>query len=202
MRLSLPKLFALLVAGSLCGCRSPQPTAAMLEVAAPATSAKRPVDLVTRNNSVALLDELLNEEKDVSLILIIKVTSPELKQLVKNISQTASKGAKLLASEKKKDPGLELKGNGLPPGEKAARAGLSKTKEHELLSAKGAEFELQLLLTQAEALGYGAQLALDAAVNDPQPVRARQLASLSSQLKLLHEQVIAMLRTRPPGVEK
>ena len=188
-------VMALLVGGGLCGCQSAPPPA--VQSRPPTTS--KPADLVTRNNSLALLNELLNEEKNVKLILIIKKESPELNLLVKTISKTASNGAKLIKASKKKDPGLSLPGNGLPPGEKAAREGLSKTKEHDLLHSKGAEFELQLLLTQAEALSYGAQLAQDVATNDTQPDRARQFGQLGDQLKLLHEQVIARLRTKQPS---
>ena len=168
-------------------------------LAAPAPAMAKPVDLMTRNNSLALLDELLDDEKNVHLLLVIKSASPELKQLVKTISKTANEGSKMIKAFKKADPGLNLPGNGLPPGEKAAREGLSQTKEHDLLHSKGPELELQLLLTQAEALGYGAQLALDVAANDSQPDRSRQFARLSEQLKLLHEQVIGMLRQKQPA---
>lgn len=187
-----------LTAAALCGCRSSSPTAATLASSAPAATPRKPADLMTRNNSLTLLDQLLDDEKNVHFLLVIKSATPELKRLVKTISQTSGEGSKMIKACKKGDPGLSLPGNGLPPGETAARAGLSKTKEHDLLHSKGPELELQLLLTQAEALGYGAQLSLDVAVNDPQADRSRQFARLSEQLKLLHEQVIAMLRERQP----
>ena len=181
---------------SLCGCQSPKNQAMISGYQESADSGNKSFDLVARNNSLSLLEELLNEEKGLSYILIIKSASPQLKQLVKNISKTASAGAKLIAAEKKQDAGLRLAGNGLPPGEKATREKISKIKEHDLLHSKNAEFELQLLLTQVEALSYGAQLALTAADNDPQTSRARKFASLSGQLSLLHEQVVAMLRSK------
>jgi hypothetical protein len=207
MRLPFVKIFALLATGTLCSCQTRQSTA-MAQVEArpvqaqstsPVVSATRKPDLMTLVNSVALLDELVNEEKNLSKILFIKSVSPELKQLVEDISKTTGDGATLLKSLKDADAGLQFPGDGLPPGEKAARAGLGKIKEHDLLHSKGAEFELQLLLTQADALGYGAQLALDAGLNDSDPARARQFASLSDQLNQLHERVIAMLRTRQPS---
>jgi hypothetical protein len=194
MRIVLLAIFAMLAVAGLCGCQSAQPTAAM-EAANPVVP-KKPVNLFTRNNSLALLDELLGEEKDVNFILVVKTAPPELKRLVKDIAKTAGQGAKMIKAAEKKDPGLKLAGNGLPPGETAARAGLSKTKEHDLLHSKGPDFELQLLLTQAEALAYGAQLALDVAVNDTQPDRSRQFARFSEQFKLLHGQVVAMLQAK------
>jgi hypothetical protein len=62
------------------------------------------------------------------------------------------------------------------------------------LHSKDAEFEFQLLLTQAEALNYGAHLAVVAAANTPQTAHAREFSGLSAQLKRLYEQVIARLR--------
>jgi hypothetical protein len=196
MCLRLLKLFALLALCGLSGCQSPQPTTATPERAEPVSSGKKSFDAVTRNNSLALLDELLNEEKNLSKILIIKSASPKLKRLVKDISAAAGTNADLLKLLMEKDPSLQLPGNGLPPGEKATRDAISKTKEHLLLHTKGVEFELQLLLTQSEALNYGVHLALVAADNESQPERARQFSSLSTQLKQLHEQVVAMLRTK------
>ena len=196
MRSPLLKLVALLALCGFCGCQSPQPRTATPERAKPAVFAKKSFDPATRNNSLALLDELLNEEKNLSKILIIKRESRELNRLVKHISEAAGNGAKLLKSMAKKDPGLQLAGTGLPPGEQAGRKAISKTKEHLLLHSKDAEFEFQLLLTQAEALSYGVHLAEVAADNEPQRDRAREFSSLSAQLKQLHEQVLAMLRKK------
>ena len=193
MRSFLTKLLLLV---ALCGCQSSKPTIDATVPVEPVRSDKKPVDAMTRNNSLALLDELLNEEKNLSKILIIKSASPKLKRLVNDISETAGTNADLLKLVMKQDPDLQLPGNGLPPGEKATREAISRTKEHLLLHTKGAEFELQLLLTQSEALSYGEHLALVAADNESRLDRARQFSSLSTQLKQLHEQVIGMLRTK------
>jgi hypothetical protein len=79
-------------------------------------------------------------------------------------------------------------------GEVAARKAISKTKEHTLLHSKDAEFEFQLLLTQVEALNYGAHLAMVVAENEPNADRTRDFLRLSSQFRELNEQVLAMLR--------
>jgi hypothetical protein len=89
---------------------------------------------------------------------------------------------------------LNLKRLDLPPGEAAGRKLISKTKEHLLLSSKDAEFEFQLLLTQNEALNYGAHLAMVVAECETQPERVREFLQLSAQLRELHERVLAMLR--------
>jgi hypothetical protein len=190
--LRVPALFLLC---SLCACQSLRhsETAPPVESGTPEKSA---ADLQTRDNALALLDDLLNDEKNVSKVLIIKSNSDELGRLIKNISKTAGNSAVMLESLAKSEPGLDLKKLDLPPGEAAARKAISKEKEHVLLHSKDSEFEFQLLLTQVEALNYGANLALVAAENEPRASNTRELLALSAQLRDLHEQVLAMLRAK------
>jgi hypothetical protein len=189
------KCIIVLAAFTLCGCQSHPQAAASADSMAVATPANKNVDIRIRNNSLALLNELLNEEKQVSMILIIKRESPELNRLIKDIAETAAEGAKRLQSMAKNDSGLALEKPDLPPGEQATRKAVAKTKQHLLLHSKDAEFEFQLLLTQTEALNYGAHLASVAAENEPQSDRARELSDLAARLTQLYEQVIARLRT-------
>ena len=194
MRSHLRNLVALLAVGGLWGCQSPGTTTATPERNATTTSSRRNHNSSTRDNALALLEDLLNDEKHLSLILIIKHDSRELHRLVKEISEAAGNGAKLLKSMAKKDPRPEPVALDLPLGEQATRDAIAKTKKHLLLHSKDAEFEFQLLLTQAEALSYGIHLAQVAAENEPQPARAREFSNLSAQLNRLYEQVLVMLR--------
>lgn len=179
----------------LCGCQllnsksDPSPESSVVEVATNNT-----VDLPTRNNALALLNDLLNDEKNLNKVLLIKHHSEQLGKLVKDISNTAGEGVKMLNSMVKKEPGLNLKQTDLPQGETATREAISKTKERALLHSADAEFELQLLLTQTDALNYGAHLAQVAAVNESEEESRQKLSSLSAQLTALQEQVVAMLR--------
>jgi hypothetical protein len=143
-----------------------------------------------------LLDDLLGDEKNVSKILIVKHNSDELGKLIKDISDTAGNGAKMLDEFSKSSGGLDLKRLDLPPGETATRKAISKTKEHLLLSSKDAEFEFQLLLTQMEAMNYGAHLAMVIADCETDASRTREFLRLASQLRDLRERVEAMLRDR------
>jgi hypothetical protein len=153
-------------------------------------------NLSVRNNSLALLADLLGDEKNLSKILIVKHGSDELAKLVKDISQTSGDGAKTLELLVKTDSGLDLKRTNLPPGEAATRKAIAKTKESILLHSKDAEFEFQLLLTQSEGLNYGVHLAMVAAQNEPSAERVRDFLRLSTQLRDLHERVLAMLRAK------
>ncbi|HWD93136.1 MAG TPA: hypothetical protein VG938_12395 [Verrucomicrobiae bacterium] len=189
----MPALFLLC---SLCACQSLRHPQAAPQPTESGTPEKSAADLQTRDNALALLDDLLNDEKNVSKVLIIKSNSDELGRLIKNISKTAGNSAVMLESLAKSEPGLDLKKLDLPPGEATARKAISKEKEHVLLHSKDAEFEFQLLLTQVEALNYGANLALVAAENEPRASNTRELLALSAQLRDLHEQVLAMLRVK------
>jgi hypothetical protein len=185
--------FSVFLALALCGCTATMPENSTENQPLPTASTQHSFDLPTRDNALALLDDLLNDEKHLNLILLIKHASPELKLLVKNISETAGNGAERLKTLMKADASL-LRETNLPLGEKATRDAISKIKEHLLLHSKGAEFKFQLVLTQAEALNYGSSLAQVAAQNEPNPERVREFSNLSVQFNQLHEEVLAMLR--------
>jgi hypothetical protein len=179
-------------AGIFCGCASFQKPATAKS--APAISAEK---LQMRNNSVSLLYDLLGDEKNVSKVLIIKSDREQLHSLIKAISATADDGAKQLEQLAKADATLNLHAIELPPGEKATRDAISKTKEKELLFSSGENFEFTLLLTQADALSYGWHLAKIASDNSPQPEQVREFDSLSAAFQDLYKQVVALMRSPP-----
>jgi hypothetical protein len=150
-----------------------------------------------RNNASSLLAQLLDEEKNVSKVLIIKHGSRELSGLIKTISTAAADGAKRLKGLAQDDPRLELTRQELPAGEKATRKAEGKTDEHELLFSSGADFEFALLLTQAQALNYGSHLAKVAADNSADPKEVDTFRTMSGTLNQLLTQVTAMMRSLP-----
>jgi len=188
------KYLAMFLTISLCGCQSFKSASANTHTAGAPESNN--VNLPIRNNALALLDDLLNDEKNVSKILIVKHNSDELGTLIKQISETTGNGAKMLDEFSKSSGGLDLKRVDLPPGEVATRKAISKTKEHLLLSSKDAEFEFQLLLTQVEALNYGAHLAMVIADSETDPNRTREFLRLGSQLRDLRQRVENMMREK------
>jgi hypothetical protein len=149
-----------------------------------------------RNNAASLLYDLLSDEKNLGKILIVKHASDDVSRLVKTISTAAGDGAAWLEQVAKTNRPLNIHVLGLPSGEVATRKAIAKTKERELLHATGAEFELQLLLTQVEALNYGTHLAAVASENEPRPEIARGFSALGDRLRDLHAQVLALVRQR------
>jgi hypothetical protein len=75
----------------------------------------------------------------------------------------------------------------------AARKSISTMKTRLLLHNKGAEFELQLLLSQNEALVYGANLAQVVAASETNSERAQFLRETSERLMQLDRRIVEML---------
>ena len=171
---------ALLAAG---GCKMSEPQ----------TTAER-VPLVTvRNNALSLLHQLLDQQKHVSKLLIIKREREELKALIKDISSASAQGAKKLEEFAQQDSTLALDVINLPPGEAATREAIATTRKKELLSGSGRTFEQRLLLTQIEALSYAAHLAKVVAENDSDANRSDYFKTLSRTMEDLHARVIQLL---------
>ena len=181
----LPLLAAMFSATCfLTGCQSPK--------------AVRPVQsgASIRNNCYSLLHQLLDEQKDVSMLRFIKSEHSDVKTLVKRIATTSEAGAKLLEKFAKDDPSIRLDDLRLPPGEVATGDAIASTKEQELLSQTGDKFELTLLLTQTEALNYASHLAKVAGENEPQPERAHALAGIGQDMQNLYQEVFLLLLSK------
>lgn len=147
----------------------------------------------TRSNCYSLLHELLSQEKNISLLRFIKREHEDVKSLVLKIATQSAAGAKLLEEFARNDPTFNLEDIRLPSGESATRDAISATRKGELLSKKGEDFALTLLLTQTEALNYGAHLAKVAAANEPKPDRASAMSKLSRDLEELYHEVFLLL---------
>jgi len=148
-------------------------------------------------NGYALLFDLLGDEKDVALLRFIKQEEPELKILIGDISRVSGEAYSRLEEFGKADPNLNLKNEGLPLAELAARKSISTMKTRALLHDTGAEFEIQLLLSQTEALVYGANLAQVLAASETDSQRARYLRDTADRLLQLNRRVIQMLLKLP-----
>jgi hypothetical protein len=175
---------------------------AMLSVACVLTACQTPktkspvvsgVAQSTRNNCYSLLHQLLDEQKDVSMLRFIKREHIDVKNLIKKIASASGADAKLLEEMAKNDPSISLDNTLLPAGETATRDSIASTKKKELLGHTGDEFELILLLTQTEALSYAWHLAKVASENESVPARAQTLAGVGQEMESLYNDVFQML---------
>jgi hypothetical protein len=141
----------------------------------------------------ALLFDLLGDEKDVVKLRFIKHPRTAVVELLKEISIVSKRAHQQLEAFGKADHSLNLKVTGLPIGETAARKAIGKTKENALLFSKGKDLEIQLLLTQQEAMNYGAHLAKTIAASESQPLRQQFLRRLETELTQLEQKLVGML---------
>ncbi len=179
----------------VCGCANVQkPETAAVPAAAPTMTASEAQKLETRNNAVSLLYDLTQEEKNVGKILIIKSGSKEFDGLIKAIAQTTGDSGVRLEQLAADDPQMKLHALELPAGEKATRAAIAKTKEHELLFSSGDNFQFNMLLTQVDALSYGWHLAKIAGDNSQRPEEVRAFVEISAALANLYQQDVEMLK--------
>jgi hypothetical protein len=146
-----------------------------------------------RNNAYSLLHQLFGEQKDVSLLRFIRPENTALKDFTKLVAADSKAGEKELEDFARQDPSIHLDTTWLPPGEALTRDAIARMKEHALLTQKGREFDLTLLLSQTEALNYAWHLADVAAQYEPDPDRAKALRDLATEMETLYRQAFNML---------
>jgi len=180
--------------GFLCGCAHLQTEPASRPPSAPAARDASRIQL--RNNAASLLHDLLDDEKNVGKVFIVK-HGKAVEPLVKLIAAAAETNEKELEQLARQDPALNLQALKLPAGERATRDAIAKSKEYDLLFSSGANFEFNLLLTQAEAQNYGWHLAKVAAENSADPQEVKTFATISETMKHLYEQTVDEMRRLP-----
>lgn len=180
-----------LVAGILTGCQSAAPPLAGQGAGAGAVGEQS-----TRDNCYSLLHQLLADEKNVDLLRFIKREESDVKKLVKRIAARSAAGSKLLEDQAELDPAIRINDISLPPGEVATRKAIASTQKKRLLGQSGDQFELSLLLSQAQALGYASHLAKVAAETDSRPERVRALNELRADLDNLYQELFDLLLSR------
>ncbi|HTB83726.1 MAG TPA: hypothetical protein VK742_08735 [Candidatus Sulfotelmatobacter sp.] len=183
-----------LLAGTA-GCLS-QPQPADRNAAPAAIEANAHPDISVRNNALALLQNLLGDEQDVAKVLYLKSASDTTRRLLKDISATAKQYHSEIEAIAKQLPEYDVKNLALPPGEVAARKAESKTTEHAILHSHGADFEFEILLSQAQALDYGSHLAGLIAINETNSTRAGQFSALAQELNALYERTALLMKTK------
>ncbi len=154
------------------------------------------VGAAARNQGYGLLHELVSKQKDVSKILIIKKEKSDLHAVIKEISAVSHEATKRLEAFAAQDKSITLKSKGLPWVEEKTRASIESARTKQLLGSSKRKFELELLLTQSEALTYGTHLAKSLAQIETEPQRRDYLTQLSGQLDGLYVKVLNLITSR------
>jgi hypothetical protein len=84
----------------------------------------------------------------------------------------------------------------LKDSDQRTRKAIEKARARTLLLSRGIDFELNLLLSQAEGMSYGEALAATVAEEERHTERKRYLAHLSEELGQLHREVLETLKSR------
>lgn len=188
-----------LVLGLTCsGCKTTTETDLVSDNPASFTSAPSSATPSTRlrNGTYSLLYELLSKVRNIDKILLVKNERAAVGDLVVEIAQTAADAADAMEEWAQSDRSLKIKEHILPEAEVKARDSIGSKRTKQLLFSVGEKFELNLLLSQAEALGYGGQLAQLAASQDSSLARRMRLEELSRKMEQLHERLQSLLMIR------
>jgi len=153
----------------------------------------------TNSHGYALLYGLVKDEKDVSKLRFIKRERSELKSLLQEIAQVNHGACSTIEAFAKTNHAMNIKDQGLPSAEVQARQAISKFKENAILHSKDKDLEIQLLLSQNEALTYGSHLAGVIAATEPDPKQKEFLQGLAASLLTLQGKVVGLLRKNYSG---
>ncbi|MDD1641177.1 MAG: hypothetical protein LUQ68_06665 [Methylococcaceae bacterium] len=145
------------------------------------------------NEGYALLYELTRQEQNVDKILMVKNANEKVSAEIKKIAQIFGQAHDQLDAFAKQYPRLRFETTRLPTLEKKTRDSIESQTTKTLLFSSGRNFELQLLLTQVQALQYAAHLAKELGGMDDSQNRKSFLNQFSKQCEQRHQHVIELL---------
>jgi hypothetical protein len=149
-----------------------------------------------RNEGYSLLYDLARKEKDVNKLLLLKKEQADVNDAIQEIARVMGDAERQLKEFAHEDPTLQLKTPGLPWAEQKTRAAIESARAKKLLLTSGQQFELRLLLSQAEGLSYGSHLARVLQQQEKDIRRKMFLEELSRQLERSNDTVINLLSSR------
>jgi hypothetical protein len=168
-------------------------------VTAPFTGHQTKIDFKGYTNreayaGYALLSNLVNKEKNVDKILILKKANGEVENFIKETAQTFLVfHEELNRTSSLKDKILDLKAV-FPETELRARALIEKNTTATLLTSNGEDFEFQILLTQQKALEYAESLILTLQEQDLNTTRIAMLKKYEKKLHFLKIKAMQLLQ--------
>lgn len=176
--------WAALLSGLLAaGCAAPRPVA--IEGAAG-----------PRSEGAALAWGLFADNAAVDGAISLKSVSPATAELVREIAAESRRIAGLLEGMALRES-LPLDSTGLPEAEVAVRRRLREQATWELLAGRGERFERRLLLSQVEALSYGAALLGWLASHSPDSADAAAIRAGADAVAALRQRAIDRLAPAP-----
>jgi len=147
------------------------------------------LDQAARNDGYSLFYDFCSQESQVSLLLWVKTTPPDIAAYAKEISATAKEDMEILKKFAATDADLKLDRVGLPPFEVAVRKEMADDRKQQLIwGSSGAAFAQAVRMTQSEVTNYGMHVAKVLSESEPDADRARAMGKIYAKWKALHEE--------------
>jgi hypothetical protein len=147
------------------------------------------------NDGYSLFYDFCNQESQVSLLLWIKTTPPDIAAYTKEITATAKADMAILKNFSANNPAMKLDKISLPPFELSVRKSMADDRKQELIwGSSGAAFAQAVRMTQSEVTNYGLHVAKVLSETEPNPDRARAMHEIYEKWKALHEEAYKLGR--------
>ncbi len=153
----------------------------------PSRAAESKASQATLNDGYSLFYDFCSQESQLSLLLWIKTTPPDIADYAKRISSTAKDDMAILTKFGADDRALRLNKVSLPGFELEARKSMADDRKQQLIwGTSGAGFAQAVRLTQSEVTNYGLHVAKVLAEMEPDPARARVMQGIYLKWSALH----------------
>lgn len=151
---------------------------------------------VLLSEGYSLLHQLLDKNKQVSGIFLLKDLDAEFETLIRDIAETCERHASQLADFAARDDRVLLTTANLPEVEADARAFIESNSTAVLMKASGDDLRLRLALEQLEATRYAAALAAVLAENDVNPDRRALMTVIKDEFESLRARLLREVQSR------
>jgi hypothetical protein len=146
-----------------------------------------------QNEGYSLLYKLMSDDSDVSKIVIFTRADDSVVSLIKEIAGACQAAKKQMDEFPKSDNRIEYDVPDLPYIEAKGRDQQASDDGHMLLTSSGKEFEVQLIVSQAQATDYAMQLSKALIENEKDPTRQAFLTNVSKQFADFHARLMGLL---------
>ena len=149
-----------------------------------------------RNEAYSLLSKLMEDDEDVSKIFILKSASEPVKGIIKEIAAACDTAKKQLDSFPQTNNRIEFDVPDLPKLEQKSRDLESRIDAKELLTSSDGEFEVRLIFSQAQAMGYASNLCAALVSVEDDEGHKKFLTDLSKQCGDFRNRLLGMLAVK------
>lgn len=167
----------------------------LFSAAASEAPARENEEQANLNGGYYLLHKLCDDESQLPILLDLKTAPKELETFADHISRTAKEDMAVLERMRDADSRMSWDKNPLPKIEQDIRASITDEKQHQLLfGSKGPDFSRALLVSQAEASKYAANIAKVLSEQDKNPEHIRDLKRISAHWQAIYDEAFRLMK--------